>query len=112
MTFKRIVAIIGIAILVILYIVTLISAIFTTPATPELFKACVYATVIVPVLFYAYLLIYKVLKQRSEDSKKEMDEALAKNGNSSESNEHKQAKTSISERANMLSSNPSDEDDA
>lgn len=79
MNLKRIIAIIGIAILILLYIVTLISAIFTTPATPELFKACVYATVIVPILFYAYLLIYKVLKQRSEDTKDKMDNAIINN---------------------------------
>ncbi len=71
---KRIIAIVGVVILVLLYIVTLISAITTSPQTPELFKACVLATIVVPVFIYGYLLIYKVLKDRAEDSKIEFPE--------------------------------------
>ena len=80
MTMKRIIAIIGIAILVLLYIATFISAIFTTPAAPQMFKACIYATIVVPVLFYGYLLIYKVIKQRSEDNNKELNDTIIKMG--------------------------------
>lgn len=104
MSFKRIVAITGIVILVLLYITTLISAIFTTPATPELFKACVYATVIVPVLFYAYLLIYKVMKQRSEEAKQEMDKAF-----SSDNDSHSDVnRENIHKNANILRQDKTD----
>ncbi len=76
---KKIIAIVGIVILCGLYIVTLIAAIFTSPQTPQLFKACVYATVVVPVMFYAYLLMYRILKKKADDAKyetpKETDEA-------------------------------------
>lgn len=68
---KKIIAIIGIVILCGLYIVTLIAAIFTSPQTPQLFKACVYATVAVPVMFYAYLLMYRILKKKADDAKYE-----------------------------------------
>ncbi|MBE5937772.1 MAG: hypothetical protein E7265_07050 [Lachnospiraceae bacterium] len=78
MKFKRLIAITGISILVILYIATFISAFFTSAATPELFKACLYATIVVPVMFYGYLLIYRVSKNRAEDNKREFEEALAK----------------------------------
>ena len=84
---KRIIAITGIAILVLLYIATFISAIFTTPAAPQMFKACIYATVVVPVLFYAYLLIYNVMKQRSEDANKEINDTLKKMGEENETSE-------------------------
>lgn len=47
-------------------------------ATPQLFKACIYATVAVPVMFYAYLLMYRILKKKADDAKyeapKETDE--------------------------------------
>lgn len=72
---KRIIATTGIVILVLLYIITLIAAITTSPQAPELFKGCVAATIIVPVFIYGYLLIYKVLKQKAEDSKIEFPEA-------------------------------------
>lgn len=69
---KRIIAIIGVLLLVLMYVATLISAIFTTPYTPQLFKACVYATLIVPVICYGYILMYRVLKARNENMKKNL----------------------------------------
>lgn len=76
MKLKRIVAISGVVVLALLYIVTFISAMFTSKAAPELFRACVAATFAVPVFMYAYLLIYKLTKQRSEAAKKELDDAI------------------------------------
>lgn len=76
---KKILAIAGIAILLLIYIATLISAIFTSPHTPQLFKACVYATIIVPVMFYGYILMYRVLKARAKSMKYDFtpDESLS-----------------------------------
>lgn len=54
-----------------LYLVTLISAFFTTPATAGLFKACIFATVAVPVFLYACLLIYRILKNDKSPYKDE-----------------------------------------
>jgi hypothetical protein len=70
---KRILAIIGIVILVGLYIATLISAIFTSPASTGLFRASVFCTVAVPVMLYAYMLVYKLLKNKN-DSMNQTDE--------------------------------------
>lgn len=64
---KRILALIGVILLLSLYIITLISAITSTPATPGLFKACIYSSILIPILLYAYMLIYRVLKGRNED---------------------------------------------
>lgn len=63
---QRILAILVVILLVGLYGVTLISAIFTTPATKGLFMACIFATVAVPVMIYGYILVYKVLKNRKK----------------------------------------------
>lgn len=73
---KRIIAIAGVAILVLLYIVTFISAIFTSTATPGLFRACFIATFAVPIIMYAFLLVHKVSKDRAEAARRELDEAL------------------------------------
>lgn len=67
---QRILALIGIILLVALYVITLISAIFTTPGTKGLFMACVFATVAVPVMLYAYMMVYRMLKRRAEEEKK------------------------------------------
>lgn len=66
---KKILAIAGTVFLLLIYIATLISAIFTSPYTPQLFKACVYATLIIPVIFYGYILMYRVLKAKAKDMK-------------------------------------------
>ena len=76
MNFKKIISFAAIALLLLLYIATFISAIFTTPVTPELFKVCVLATFVIPVFLYAYLLIYKLMKDRAEAAKEEINEAI------------------------------------
>lgn len=78
MKLKRIIALAGVVILGLLYIATFISAILTTPATPGMFKACVFATIAIPVMMYGYLLIYKLSKNRAEANKKEFNETIKK----------------------------------
>ena len=90
MKLKKIIALSGVAVLVLLYIITFISAITTSPASPELFKACIMATFAVPVLLYAFLLVYKLSKDHADAAKKELDEAIkngAANTNSETENE-------------------------
>ncbi len=64
---QRILAMIGVVFLVALYVVTLISAIFTTPATKGLFMACIFSTVAIPVMLYGYILVYRALKNKNKD---------------------------------------------
>lgn len=59
---KRILAVIGIIILAGLYLSTLIFAIIGSDDAMNWFKASVYATVVLPVLIWAYGLIYRLLK--------------------------------------------------
>jgi uncharacterized membrane protein YqjE len=74
---KRILAIIGIVLLLGLYISTLLSAIFIPLISDDLFKVSIFSTVVIPCMLYAYMLIYKLLKDRNsnalEESKKEAE---------------------------------------
>lgn len=57
-TSKQIVAILGIVLLVLLYLVTLFAAIFDTSATGTLFAMCLFATIAVPLLIWVYTWMY------------------------------------------------------
>ena len=66
---KRIMALTGVILLIGLYIVTFIAGVTNTPSSTGLFKASIYCTVGVPGLLYAYMLVYRLLKNK--DKKKE-----------------------------------------
>ena len=66
---KRIMAIIGIIILVGLYITTLLLAIFGNEHTNSWFMACIAATVIVPIMMWVYSWLYKLLKKDVADAR-------------------------------------------
>lgn len=51
-----------------LYLFTLIVSFFQGSVSSGLLQACIYCTVAVPVLIYAYMLIYRVLKKSPTDS--------------------------------------------
>lgn len=59
---KRILAVIGIIILAGLYVSTLIFAIIGSEDAMDWFKASVYSTIVLPVLIWAYGLVYRLLK--------------------------------------------------
>lgn len=67
---KQILAIIGVILLVGLYLSTLILAIFGNSNTMNLFIASIVATVIIPVLIWAYSMIYRLLKDHYSQRKK------------------------------------------
>lgn len=71
---KQILAILGCILLVDLYVSTLVFALIGSEDTMNLFRASVYATVVVPVLIWAYSFIYRLLKNHFGDSKKDSDE--------------------------------------
>lgn len=60
----RILALIGALLLVALYVSTLVLAILDHSQTKSFFYASIYATVIVPVLIWAYKLIYGLVTRR------------------------------------------------
>ena len=89
---KQILAIIGIVFLVLLYLSTLICAIIDRTETMRLFQASVMATVIIPVLLWAYSFIYKLIKKNAKDQMDEMQNnsntSLKDKANLSKNREH------------------------
>ena len=65
MTSKQIFAIVGISVLVLLYIVTLLAAIFDSSASHALFATCLLATVAIPLLIWIYTWMFGKLTNRS-----------------------------------------------
>lgn len=68
---KQILAIIGTIVLVGLYVSTIVCALSSSDNFMNLLLASIYATVIIPVLIWAYSFIYKLLiKDQDNDEKK------------------------------------------
>ncbi len=65
---KQIMAIFGVVLLVALYGSTLVFALIDSSNTMSAFKASIVATIMVPVLIWAYTLIYRLVKGKAEDS--------------------------------------------
>ena len=75
---KQITAMIGVIVLVALYVSTLVIALRGGENSARLLTASIYATVVLPVLLWAYSFIYKLIKQHvADDAKKQ--EAARKN---------------------------------
>lgn len=89
---KQILAIIGIILLVLLYLSTLVCAIIDHTETMRLFQASILATVIIPVLLWAYSFIYKLIKKNAKEQMDEMQNnsnaSLKDKANLSKNREH------------------------
>lgn len=78
---QRIAALCGIILLVALYLFTLIAAIFNFDETGNLLKACLIATVTIPILIWVYIWLYGMWTQKHttasfdfmEGAKKDLD---------------------------------------
>lgn len=77
---KRVLALAGVIILVILYIITLVSAVLATPATRDFFMASLIATIMIPILIYVYILIYRLVTGRGNDQVEQLQESENKRG--------------------------------
>lgn len=64
---KRIITLAGAVLLVIMYGCTLILALTDQSETMGLFKASVACTIIIPVLLYAYTLVYRLTRHDKDD---------------------------------------------
>lgn len=70
---KRIIALIGVILLLALYVSTIVLACIGSENAINLLKTAIYATIVVPVLLWAYSFIYKLLKNnysQKEDTDK------------------------------------------
>ncbi len=70
---RRILAILGIVLLVSMYLITLFCAVFDTGNDMAMFKASVTCTILVPILIWGYTVFYRLAKGRQE---KELQETL------------------------------------
>ena len=70
---KRIFALAGAVLLIILYLSTLVFAFIDTDTSTRLLKASVALTILIPVLLYAFTMVYKLLGKNDPDDFREND---------------------------------------
>lgn len=63
-TSKQVAAIIGVALLILMYIGALVAAVIDKSASGRLFRVCLYATAIIPILIWIYTWMYGKLTQK------------------------------------------------
>lgn len=68
---KQILALIGVVILIGLYVSTLVCALSSSENFMNMLMASIYATVIIPVLIWAYTFIYRLVRKDSDDEKED-----------------------------------------
>lgn len=71
---KRIISLIGVALIVSMYIISIISAIFATEQAPGLFLASIFSTVTIPIMIHGFLVIYKRVHKDKEILEKDTTE--------------------------------------
>lgn len=68
---KRILALIGAVLLFSMYACTLVFALFDHSASQGLLKASIVCTIMLPVLLYAYTLVYRNSRNHSSENQKQ-----------------------------------------
>ena len=75
---KQIAAIIGIVLLVLLYVLTLVFAVFDFEGSDIMFRACLLGTIVIPVLIWVYMYLYGKLVQNRDGNGNDSDVTLHK----------------------------------
>jgi len=63
---KRIAAFVGVALILSMYLISLISAIFATEQFPGLFLASVFSTIVIPIMIYLFIAVYKYVHKNDK----------------------------------------------
>lgn len=71
---KQILAILGVVFLLGLYVITLIMAVTDNTSTLSMLEASVVATILIPILMWAYSFIYRLLKKYYGSDKDENED--------------------------------------
>ena len=71
---KQILAIVGVVLLLGLYVITLIMAVTDNTSTLSMLEASVVATILIPILMWAYSFIYGLLKKYYGSDKDENED--------------------------------------
>lgn len=74
MNIKRILALSGAALLVMLYLSTLIFALLDHPASQNFLAAALFCTIVIPAVLYGYLIVIRHLKKRDFNEKLQQKE--------------------------------------
>lgn len=74
---KQIAALVCVALLVSMYIITFIAACLDTPGSGRLFAACLTATIVLPVLLWIFLWFSGLLKERQSEALDSLPEGKA-----------------------------------
>ncbi len=77
----RIIAMIGVILLLAMYVITFISAVTTSPATPQLFKMCVGGSIFIPCVLWLNVMLARMASGRTRreyEMQKAAAEELAK----------------------------------
>ncbi len=64
---KRFLALFAVVIILLLYLVTFLLALFHSDKTHDLLMLSLVATVVLPVLLYLYLWLYRLFQKKEED---------------------------------------------
>ncbi len=86
-TSKQVVALTGVAVLVAMYLITLIVAIFDQDRSGRLFQACLTATVVIPLLIWIYIWMYGKLTGKHTMADLDLGGDTAKNPDVSDKTE-------------------------
>ena len=78
MKLKRILALAAIIILVAMYLSTIVFALSDSPNADAMFKASIFCTVVIPILLYGYMMIYRFVIRK--DDRRTTDTRKAKEG--------------------------------
>ena len=70
--FKRIIAWIGIGLVVVMYLITAISAVLAKPETNQLFMASLVMTIFIPIVIWIFLKMYEIAHRNDGISVGEM----------------------------------------
>jgi uncharacterized BrkB/YihY/UPF0761 family membrane protein len=73
---KRTAALVGIILIASMYIISLISALFASEHAPGLFLASVFSTIVIPIMIYGFITIYKIVHKNDNPSDSE-DEKIS-----------------------------------
>ncbi len=73
---KRTASIVGIVLLVSMYIISLITAIFASEHAPGMFLASIFCTVVIPILVYIFITLIKIVYQKNSPSYPEEEELI------------------------------------
>lgn len=63
----RVIAMAGAVLLVLMYIVTLVAALTTSPASAGLFKACLGGSILLPIMLWLYIRFARLLGGKNEN---------------------------------------------